>query len=102
MVLFTKFIKVYEGPYVVYAGMETEVKTELMSAARLARLNGLTCCRLVADAEPEWLVGFVVVAPDHVAHREEFNLALQKDPKIERPQVSTAVSNREGQTKQCC
>lgn len=52
------------------------MKTELMSAALLARLNSSTRCRLLADAEPEWLVGFVVVAPDHVAHREEFNLAL--------------------------
>ncbi|BBH01253.1 Protein of unknown function D [Prunus dulcis] len=39
----------------VYAGMETEVKTKLMSAAYLARLNGLIRCRLVAAAEPEWL-----------------------------------------------
>ncbi|CAB4295235.1 unnamed protein product [Prunus armeniaca] len=53
LVLFTKFIKVYERPYAVYAGMETEVKTKLMSAACLARLNGLTHCRLVAAAEPE-------------------------------------------------
>lgn len=68
MVLFTKFIKVYERPYVVYAGMEAEVKTKLVTAARFARLNGLTRCRLVADAEPEWPVGFVVVA-----HPEEFN-----------------------------
>ncbi|KAH0991442.1 hypothetical protein GBA52_002925 [Prunus armeniaca] len=46
----------------MHAGMETEVKTKLMSAAHLARLNGLTRCRLVAVAEPEWLVGIVVVA----------------------------------------
>ncbi|BBN67906.1 Protein of unknown function D [Prunus dulcis] len=43
-------------------GMETEVQTKLMSAACLARLNGLSRCRLVAAAEPEWLVVFVVVA----------------------------------------
>ncbi|CAB4264610.1 unnamed protein product [Prunus armeniaca] len=42
----------------MHAGMETEVKTKLMSAAHLARLNGLTRCRLVAVAEPEWLVGY--------------------------------------------